>query len=63
VSLLGGLGGTVVVNAIRGTWGNTTASGANYDVVWNAGAARYRIENQSGGARTFSVVRIGTFAS
>ena len=63
VALLNGIGGTVIVNAIRGTWGNTTGSGAAYDVVWNAGAAKYRIENKSGGARFFYVSRLGSFPS
>jgi hypothetical protein len=60
--LLGGLGGTQIVTAIRGTWGAAAGGANNYNVYWDGGS-NYRIENKQGSTRTFSIARFGNFAT
>lgn len=63
VALRGGFHQTAIINAIFGTWGTAVGAGFNINVYWDAGAAKYRVQNRTGATTTFYVFRYGLFSS
>lgn len=61
VSLHGGAHVTIIANAISGTWGTVQGAANNFNVYWDAGSSKYRIENRTGATTTFYVCRLGNF--
>lgn len=61
VALRGGAHATAIVHAISGTWGTALDALNNFNVYWDAGAAKYRVQNRAGSGTVFYVFRMGLF--
>lgn len=41
-----------------GVWGTAVSAGSNYNLYWNAGTSRYRLQNIGGGTVTFRITLV-----
>lgn len=58
IAALAGANHATSVTPIRGNW-STVQGTVGTNVYWNAGTSRYRLENNTGGTLSYSIMKIG----